>query len=387
MWLLLLACGQLFDVAPTSTESRSARTFRTHLVDCEGGARFTTIDEALEVARSGDVIRVAPCTYEGSINFNGKAVTIESTEGADLTTLVATPGKSAIKANDGEGPGTAVIGFTITGGGAPGEPAVEVQFSSLHLKDVRFVGNVGTSVVYSNTGHVLLERATFGANEATDGMVIRERRGMTVVRDSVVRCGGAAIGYIVEHGAGFVDGSTFDCPGAVGVDLYHSDGRVQRTVIEGLLRVENEQLEQNERAIIEDVVLQDGVTIDAAHVTLRNVVSLGEIATRDAVVVLESSIVAGATCGVRSLGSTITVRDTNLWDNDADLCGDVEQITSEGGLTADPRFVDRAAGDLRLAAGSPCIDAGPADADYRDPDGSVNDLGVYGGPLSIGGGW
>ncbi len=387
MWFLLFACGQLLDVAPTAPDARSARTFRTWEVDCGGGVHFTTIHDALEAARSGDVIRVAPCTYQESIKFKGKAVTIESTNGPAVTTIVGAPGEPAVKVNDGEGAGTVLAGFTITGGGGPAEPAIEVQFSSLHLRDVLIVGNVGTTVLYSNAGHVLLEGVTFRDNLASEGLIIQERRGMTVLKDSVVQCDGVGVGYVVEHGAGFIDGSTFDCPGAIGVDLYHSDGRIQRTVIDGQLRVENEVLELLERAVIEDVVLHDGVVIDSADVTLRNVVSFGEITARDAKVVLQSSIVTGAICGVNSIGSSIAVRSSDLWHNDVNLCGDVDRVTSDGVLAVDPRFVNPAAGDLHLAVGSPCIDAGPADEDFRDPDGSVNDLGVYGGPLSIGGGW
>jgi hypothetical protein len=45
-------------------------------------------------------------------------------------------------------------------------------------------------------------------------------------------------------------------------------------------------------------------------------------------------------------------------------------------ILADPQFVNPAAGDFRLAAGSPCIDAGHPDPQYNDPDGSRNDVGA-----------
>jgi hypothetical protein len=46
----------------------------------------------------------------------------------------------------------------------------------------------------------------------------------------------------------------------------------------------------------------------------------------------------------------------------------------------DPMFADPVAGDFTLLPGSPAIDAGDPAADYDDPDGSRNDLGIYGGP-------
>ncbi|MCC6475773.1 right-handed parallel beta-helix repeat-containing protein [bacterium] len=38
--------------------------------------------------------------------------------------------------------------------------------------------------------------------------------------------------------------------------------------------------------------------------------------------------------------------------------------------------------DLRLGAGSPCVNAGHPDSEYNDPDGSRNDIGAWGGPGS-----
>jgi hypothetical protein len=42
----------------------------------------------------------------------------------------------------------------------------------------------------------------------------------------------------------------------------------------------------------------------------------------------------------------------------------------------DPQFVDTAAGDYHLAAGSPCIDAGDPALDL-DPDGTIADMGAF----------
>ena len=47
-----------------------------------------------------------------------------------------------------------------------------------------------------------------------------------------------------------------------------------------------------------------------------------------------------------------------------------------GNLTVNPQFVNAAARDFRLAAGSPCRDAGDPSPVFNDPDGSRNDMGA-----------
>ena len=392
MWLLF-ACA-----SPTMPESRPemrprpsphasrARRVRTLDVDCAGGAAYRTIEDALDDARSGDRISVAPCTYEGSISFKGKAVLIESTSGAAVTTIVGMPGEPVIKSKHGEGAGTEIAGFTITGGGGEVEPAIEVQFSALTLRDDIVSGNTGTVTLLSKFGHVVVERTLFEENTASEGFVVQEWRGMTVLKDSVVRCGAVGIGYLTEHSAAFADGTTFDCPGAVGMEIYHSDGRVQRSVVDGLLRIENEGLEE-ERAVVEDTVLLGGATLETAGVTLRNVVSLDAITVTNSTVVVEGSVITGASCGIDATASTVTFRNVDFWENVSDTCGLDSPVGVEGSFSEDPMFVDLLGRDFRLAAGSPCLDTGPVGFGYDDPDGTPNDIGAYGGPLSLGGGW
>jgi hypothetical protein len=48
-------------------------------------------------------------------------------------------------------------------------------------------------------------------------------------------------------------------------------------------------------------------------------------------------------------------------------------------IDANPKFTDLANGDFTLASDSPCIDAGPPDAQYKDHNGSRNDIGMFGG--------
>lgn len=67
----------------------------------------------------------------------------------------------------------------------------------------------------------------------------------------------------------------------------------------------------------------------------------------------------------------------NLWNNNPNY--DAGGIGGGNDVLADPMFVDLAAHDYRLRAGSPCIDAGHPDAMYNDPDGTRADIGALPG--------
>lgn len=63
----------------------------------------------------------------------------------------------------------------------------------------------------------------------------------------------------------------------------------------------------------------------------------------------------------------------DFWQNQIDFQGCESR---EGNLNVDPKFLEY----YYLSENSPCIDAGLPDLEYRDPDGSRNDMGAYGGP-------
>jgi Right handed beta helix region/Domain of Unknown Function (DUF1080) len=52
-------------------------------------------------------------------------------------------------------------------------------------------------------------------------------------------------------------------------------------------------------------------------------------------------------------------------------------------ISANPLFVNPAAWDYRLQVGSPSINTGDPDPQFSDPDGTRNDMGVFGGPVDL----
>jgi hypothetical protein len=105
-------------------------------------ADYPTIQGAIDAAIAGDVIVVAPGTYGEMIDFRGKEITVRSSAGPDVTIIDGSGSSgSVVTAVSGEGPGTALEGFTITGGNALEGGGMRNVGSSPTVRDCIFSGN------------------------------------------------------------------------------------------------------------------------------------------------------------------------------------------------------------------------------------------------------
>lgn len=82
---------------------------------------------------------------------------------------------------------------------------------------------------------------------------------------------------------------------------------------------------------------------------------------------------------VEVAGDSTGVEFNDVWDFDGPPFFDADAV-GRGNLAEDPLFVAAGRDDYRLAAGSPCLDAGDPDDVYRDVDATRNDIGAFGGP-------
>jgi Big-like domain-containing protein/parallel beta helix pectate lyase-like protein len=75
-----------------------------------------TIQSAIDVATDGDTVIVAPGTYVENIDFKGKAITVTSEGGPDVTIIDGGNADSVVKFISGEGRGSTLNGFTVQNG-------------------------------------------------------------------------------------------------------------------------------------------------------------------------------------------------------------------------------------------------------------------------------
>jgi len=235
------------------------------------------------------------------------------------------------------------------------------------LRDVRITDNsvdMGSSGIvqggglYARTGPVSLERVWISGNHAAGG--------------SMAAGAGAYLSELDLEADNLVVAGNTMAPGAsaltYGAGLYLSHGDA---VISFADVVENSATRSVSGL---GVYVHASQTLDLDHVNIVGHTS-------------GSSTGRALTVGYAST-ATISFDHVNMSDNGSSaVSGATFSLSVDGNLSVDPLYsdttdADPGAWDLRLGAGSECIDAG--DEGVVDVDGSRADLGAYGGP---GGGW
>jgi hypothetical protein len=384
-WWLATGCDH-----PVQPPRRAPDAHKT--VDCGGAGDFATIGDALAQAADGDIIDVKPCTYRESVDFGGKAVRLQSTDGAATTIVDGGDSGPVVRVDHGEGDGTALVGFTLTGGvGADLEGAVFVDFSRLRLEDVDITGNRGDAIVYSHSGDVQLADVRIHDNDLDPtGTALSAYRGAIDASRLSVACDSGLQAVQLAHGGGLFDFSDVRCPGSIAMNWIHTTGRVQRTRAVGSMLVDNETGHDTDQVQLENDVLQGDVFEGDGTAVLRNDVILGMLTFSQVLgPVVESNVFAHGGCAIEADVDTTDLAPAynDFWDVGAEGCDGHAWSGSNGNQAVDPGFTDEDAGDFTLKATSALVDAGLPDAAANDVDGTRNDIGAYGGPKTIAGGW
>jgi predicted outer membrane repeat protein len=116
---------------------------QTIVVDGAGNGDFTTIQDAIDSAFSGDTIIVRDGTYVENINFGGKAITLQSENGPATTIIDGNFSGTVVTFNSGEGSDSVLDGFTITNGDADGAGVHCGTSCSPTLNNCVFLNNIG----------------------------------------------------------------------------------------------------------------------------------------------------------------------------------------------------------------------------------------------------
>ncbi len=384
---------------------------------------FATLAEAIAGAGTADVLCVEPGLYAEQLLVEDDLV-LAGLAGSRLTIIDGGQGGSVVEIVQPAGPDTLLTGLGLTGGlAATYGGGVFVDGSSPTLRKLTLTGNHadwGGGVAVYDPSEAVLEDLVFEDNSCDQwggGLYIRGnatptdvtvRRAHFVHNDGGGYVGGGGMAVYgsqcqvhVEQllfdgntaaggGAMLVYGAELD-GGWVWAQANHSETGSAIFNYSGTVRLENAALVANTGygALETDSGITEltNVTFVANHSS-----SVGGAVYHNASdpLVLTNVEVSyneapngGAGLWMVGIGG-LQASHCNIWGNVGE---DVDGVTYtpgvDGNLSDEPIYLDTshpnpARWDLHLAATSPLMDAG--DAGIVDPDGSVSDIGAYGGP-------
>ncbi len=106
---------------------------------------FPTLQEAILAAAGGDTVWVGPGAYlEADVTLAGRTITLASTHGPEATVIDAQRRGRVLFVGSGEGPGTTISGFTLTGGLADQGGGLYAEQTSPLLDNLIMTGNEAT---------------------------------------------------------------------------------------------------------------------------------------------------------------------------------------------------------------------------------------------------
>jgi hypothetical protein len=355
---------------------------------------FCTIQTAINAAVDTDEIIVAPGTYFETIDFLGKAVTVRSSDGPELTAIDAQQMGTVVTCNSGKGPETVLQGFTITGGSADLGGGMFNDGADPTVLYCTFVDNEATSSgggMYNSGSSPMVSGCSFIGNTAFNGPAMDNVASDATISDCTFLensgCNGG--GMQNDAGAPTIVRCTFVQNSACNGGGIQNVGTSTPTVTDC-------NFLENDAGQGGGLLFTAGTTATVVNCTfIGNTATTGggiwTCCNANATVVnctfFENSADAdGGGIRTRDVGSSATITNCIVWQNSPeqilDLNGaasivsfsDVQNGWSGAGsnnidaepLFADPVGPDDAPGtaddDLRLQGGSPCIDAGDSTA-------------------------
>jgi parallel beta-helix repeat protein len=361
---------------------------------------YSTIQSAINAASDGDTVLVADGIYYENINFNGKAITVRSVNGASATIIDGGGNGSVVVFTSGETSASVLNGFTLQNGSGTYNygGGIYISNSSPTITNCIISGNTvsldgGGIYLTGSSTSATIENTTISSNIARFGGGISLRNSATVTITSSTISSNTANVY--DGGGIHLNGST--------VNIYKSIISGNTARYGGGIAAENGATTMIKNTIISGNSAQGQSYSDGG----------GIYNTSSTLTIINSTISGNKAVryggGLQQRYVEATVVNTIFWGNSASTNneinlsngGTVNATYSDiqggwagtGNIDADPLFVNQrpafeaptTAGDYHITSGSPCIDTGTntglsddIDGDSRPQDGDGLGAGTTG---------
>jgi hypothetical protein len=357
-------------------------------------AQQPTIQDGINAAASGDTVLVAPGTYFENINFKGKAITVTSSGGPNVTIIDGDDSGVVVTFATSETLKSVLSGFTIRNASTSG---IEVSSSSPTIKGNIISGNStcgGSGIVIdggspSISGNLISENgssACFYYNYA--GIVSSDDTGVQITGNVISGNSGPGISLYPVSGSEMIVQNAVTNNAGDGFFVYGQNGS-SATLIQNLITGNSGtgvSWVNPPVTMVSNTITGNGYAPGCCGTTGSEI--SGSLI--DSAVILENNLAVATGsapaffCNSVSSSPTITNNDVFSVNNSAysDACP-AETGASEN-LSVDPIFVDALSENFHLQSTSPAIKAGTisaADEPKTDFDG---DPRIIAGAIDIG---
>jgi parallel beta-helix repeat protein len=367
---------------------------------------YTSIQTAINDAVTGDTVLVYDGTYVGNISIMGKSITVRSVNGANSTIIDGNGNGTVVNLINGEGPGSAVDGFTITKGNNGG---IYCYSSSVTITNSTISGNTANSGggILSNSCALTITNSTISGNTAGSqggGIYYVYTSSSSTITNSTItgntaNSGGGGIAFAYSSPTitnSTITGNTTNYQGGgIYCASYSSPIITNSTITENT--VISNDVESYGGGIY--IANYSSPTITNSTITGNTAISNGRDCYGGGICciaysspTITNSTITGNSAvsyagspfgsyggGICSLNdSSPKIKNSILWGDSATTgneiyldnssinvtYSDVDQdgdSGSNGNIRQDPLFVDPENGDFHLQPDSPCIDAGTSD--------------------------
>ncbi len=345
-----------------------------------------TIGEAMQKARSGDIILISCGTYHESDIPVKPGVTLWSGTLQPACVTIDARGQGPIFIFADADTSTALVGLTLTGGRADRGGAIQIRSGSPRLTSCIFTGNEATrgGAIEAQAGsRPVLRNCLFRGNNARQSGGAILAAGVLDLQECAFKDNSALMGgalhlepgaRLLVAGSTFVDNVAGNTGGAIHGGSIHDDAiRFGRT----RANIRHTVFAGNQGGLGGAAISLAGSQLQLASCTL-----VGQEADEGGAVLaiqgqaptIVNTIIAFNTAAIlRTDGEVPTFRGCNLWGNrQGDWTDQLRPLANrESNISCNPRFCAPERGDYRLTSTSCCLPA-------HNPAGNKGLVGAWG---------